>query len=109
MSHCDSAAEIAESSQETLDGFGFVMPTEVIGAQVFVGDTVAQHEVGGGQHRGGDGEDGFLGTPSGFDPEELRLQTAIFGAHRRPSGRNEGGFEPRSAFAYARLAPLERP
>jgi hypothetical protein len=68
LRHCDSAAQIAESSQKALDGFGFVMPTEVIVAQVFVGDTVAQHEEDGGQHRGGHGKDGLLGAPSGFDP-----------------------------------------
>jgi hypothetical protein len=32
LSRCDIAARIAESTQETLDGFGVVMPTEVIGA-----------------------------------------------------------------------------
>lgn len=57
-----------------LDDFGFIMPTEVVGAQVFVGDPVAQRNEDGGEHRGGRGEDGLFGPTLGFDAQELRLQ-----------------------------------
>jgi hypothetical protein len=108
LRHCDGATQIAEPSQEALDGFGFVMPSEVIRAQVFVSDTVAEHEEGSGQHGGGHREDGLLGTPAGFDPQELRLQIAILGANGSPGRRNESSFEPRSAFAHARRAAFAR-
>ncbi len=50
--------------------------------------------VGGGQHRGGDREDSFLGTPPGFQARELSLQIGAFDAYRGPGGRDQSHFRP---------------
>ncbi len=63
MSHrVDVAAEIGQSFEESFYGSGLVMVIEVIRAEVDVFDAVAQDKVGGGEHRSGHGEDGFLGA-----------------------------------------------
>ena len=57
----DVAAEVGKSFEEAFNGPGLVMTIEVVGAEVDVFDAVAQHEVGGGEHGSGHGEDGLLG------------------------------------------------
>src|SRR5207249_1663727 len=61
--------------------------------------TVTQHEVGGGEHRGSDGEDGLLGPAAGAKAEELGLQVALLYPDAGPRGGDEGGFEPGAALA----------
>jgi hypothetical protein len=61
-SELDIAAEVVEPFDETQDGVRAIAADQVIGAEAAVFDAVVEHVVGGGQHRGGDGEDGFLGA-----------------------------------------------
>lgn len=49
------AAEIAQSADQPLDGLGSIVAIEVIGAEIRILNAVAQHEVGGREHRGRDG------------------------------------------------------
>jgi hypothetical protein len=58
---------------------------EVLIAEVPVFDAIAEHEVGRGQNRAGDGEDGLLRLAPAFDTEELRAQIAalLAGGGRR--------------------------
>src|SRR5271166_6097169 len=62
--YVDLAAEIIESAHEPQDGFGAVTAGEVIGAEIAVWEAVFQHVIGGGEHGGSDGEDGFLCSPA---------------------------------------------
>jgi len=58
----DLATEITQAADETFDDLGAVATIEVVRSEISVLDAVAQHEVGGGEHRRGDGEDGLLGS-----------------------------------------------
>src|SRR5450432_1855197 len=54
----DDVAELFKSSCEASCRLGMVMSVEVVMAQVLEDGAVAQHVVGGGEHRGRDGDDG---------------------------------------------------
>jgi hypothetical protein len=55
------AAEIVESADEPQYGLAAVTTGETFGAQIAVWEAVFQHVVSGGEHRSGNGEDGFFG------------------------------------------------
>jgi len=95
----DLTAEIAQASNEAVDDFGAITPVKVIRAEVVVFDAVAQHEVGGSEHRSGDGEDGLLGAAAGPKAEELSLQVTLLYPNARPCGGDERGLEPGVALA----------
>ena len=71
------AAEIGKSFEQALDSPGLVMTIEVVGAEVDVFDTVAKHEVGGGEHGSGHSKDGFFCSAPGLDTQELGAQVAF--------------------------------
>jgi hypothetical protein len=95
-----------QPAQEAPDGLVAVLPIEVSGAEVTVGDAVPQDEVSGGEHGGGDGNDGLPGAPASLDALELGAQITGFGADGSPGGGDEGGLEPGAAFAQAGRATL---
>ena len=60
-------AELAQPSEQAVDGFLAVGAVEVCGAEVAPVGLVAQHVPGGGKHGGCHSEDRLLGTTSGAD------------------------------------------
>src|SRR5438445_13742832 len=84
--------KLLEPAKEPSDGFVALLSIEVVGTEVAVGDAVAEDEVGGSEHRGGDGNDGLLGAAAGLEAQELGAQIAGFGADGGPGGGDEGGF-----------------
>ena len=58
-------AELAESCEQAIGSFCTVGAVEVGGAEVVPFGAVAQHVPGGGEHRGGHGDDGLLGAAAG--------------------------------------------
>src|SRR5206468_6632513 len=62
--YVDHEAEIVKARDETLGEFGLVVAVEMVRAKVAVNGTVAKHVVGGREHRGGHGQDRFLGAPA---------------------------------------------
>ena len=56
----DFDAEVAQTTEEPLFRLFDVAVGEVGAAKVDVFDAIAQHEIRGGEHRGGDGDNGFL-------------------------------------------------
>ena len=90
----DDDAQVAQAAQQTLGELLFVSVDEVPAPEVVVLDAVAEHEVRGREHRGGDGDDGFLGAAAVLDAQELRLEIAPLLAGRGPRGLDEGGFQP---------------
>lgn len=99
-------AQIAESPEQAAGGLGFVPAVEMKGAEVVVLDPVAQDVEGSGHHGRSDGEDCFLGPPSGFDAEELGPKVAILRAYGCPRGGDESGFEPVRALSHTRGSPF---
>src|SRR6266487_4886713 len=98
---CDKnvAAKVVESADQAADGLGAVTPIEVVGAEVVVLDPVTEHEVGSGEHRGRNGEDGLLGAAARLDAEELSTQVAVLDPYGRPGSGDQGGLEPVGALA----------
>jgi len=92
----DLAAEVIQSSEQTLDRLGAIAASEVIGAKIFVFDPILEHVPSGIEHRGGDRQNGFFGAAASFEAEELGLQVAALDADRCPGGCDQGGFEPRA-------------
>src|SRR5208282_5521153 len=67
----DLEAELGELGDEAV-GFDLGRTTvEVGGAEIAMFGSVLQHVVDSGQHRGGDGADGFLRTALGSQAKEL--------------------------------------
>ena len=58
---------------------------------------IFEHVPCSGEHGSGHGDDGLLGTPTGSDAVELRLQITALDAHGGPGGLNKRGFEPMAA------------
>src|SRR5436309_9889434 len=100
----DFTTEIAEASQEALDLLCMVTTREVIGTEIAVFDAVLEHVPDGREHRGGDREDGLLGTAASTQPQELSLQVRVLGPHSRPSGGHQSCFEPGGALTSASRA-----
>src|SRR4029453_7686917 len=71
-------------------------------AEVMVFDAVTEHEIGRGEHRARDRENGFLGAAAAFDPQELRAQIGVLLVCGGPRGIDQRGFEPGSALPRAR-------
>ena len=61
--------EIADASGELGGGTGWVTPGEMVGAEILVAGAVGQHVVGGGEDRGGDGDNSFFGTTPCLEPQ----------------------------------------
>src|SRR5262245_22820938 len=57
-------------------------------------EIVLEHVIGRGEHRRGNGEDGFLGAATALEAEELRSEVRILGAGGGPGGLHEGGLQP---------------
>src|SRR5437667_9031823 len=85
----DFAAEIAQTAKEPVDDPGAIAAVEVIRAEILILDAIAEHEVGGGEHGRGDGEDRLLGSAASSEAEELGVQIAVLHANGRPSGGYE--------------------
>src|SRR5438105_15927383 len=101
MLDVDLTAESAQPAYETADRLGLVVTGEVIGAEIAVRDAVAEHVVGGGEHRGGHGEDGVLGAAAGLQAQELGLQVGVFGSGGGPGSGDQGRLDPGRSLAYA--------
>src|SRR6058998_2305289 len=99
--YVDHEAEIVKARDETLGEFGLVVAVEMVRAKVAVNGAVAKHVVGGREHRGGHGQDRFLGAPAALDPQELSAEVTIFLASGGPRGLDQRGLEPRVARAGA--------
>src|SRR2546422_2926300 len=84
--HLDGKAEIVKARDQALGELGLVAPIEVVGTEVTVVDVVFEHVVGGGQHGGGDGEDGLLGASPALDPQELGSEVGVLFPGCRPRG-----------------------
>ena len=54
------ASEFVEPTHQASDGVVTVAPIEVLRTEIAVRHAVAEHEVGGGEHRSGNGEDRLL-------------------------------------------------
>ena len=80
----DDDAQVPQAAQEALGEVVFVSVDEVAATEVAVLDTVAEHEVRGGEHRGRDRDDGFLGAAPILHAQELRLEIAVLFAGRGP-------------------------
>src|SRR3989442_13201931 len=93
--HLDSEAEIVKPRNQAFGELGLVAAVEMIGAEVAIVDAVLEQVVGGSQHRGGDGEDGFLWSPATLDPQELGPTVAVLFPGGRPRGLDESGLQPR--------------
>src|SRR5205823_14696797 len=102
----DLAAEVVEASHEALDLLQVIAAREVIGPEVAVFDAVLEHVPDGREHRGGDREDGLLGTAASPQPQELSLQVRVLGPHSRPSGGHQSGLEPGGASTSASRAAV---
>src|SRR5437870_7530171 len=85
--HLDCEAEIVKACDQALRELGLVSAIEVVGAEVAIVDAVFEHVVGGREHRGGDGEDGFLGAPATLDPQELGPTVAVLRSEERRVGK----------------------
>src|SRR5262249_21098574 len=90
----DGETELLKALEEAVGEFGFVPAVEVVGAEVPVVEVVFEHVIGRGEHRRGDGEDGFLGASTALEAEELRSEVSILGAGGGPGGLHEGGLPP---------------
>src|SRR2546429_1573820 len=99
--YVDDEAEIVKARDEALREFGLVTTIEVGGTEVAIIGVVAKHVVRSGEHRGGYREDGFLGSPTALDAQELRAEVAVLLPRRGPRGLHQGGLEPRIARACA--------
>src|SRR5436309_1917745 len=93
--HLDREAEIVKACDQALRELGLVSAIEVVGAEVAIVDAVFEHVVGGREHRGGDGEDGFLRAPATLDPQELGPTVAVLFPGGCPRGLHESGRQPR--------------
>ena len=67
-------AEIGKPRKEAVYGFAGVEPAEIVGAEVCRDNAVGEHVPHCGEHRSGNGEDGFLGAASYLDGQELGVQ-----------------------------------
>src|SRR5262245_38374216 len=99
-------AELAQPFEQAVDGFVAIDAVEVGGAEIVPVGLVAQHVPGGGEHRGGHGEDGLLGAAPSAQAVELRLEIAAVHTHGSPGALHEGGLEPVAAVAQAGAAAL---
>src|SRR6266542_1204239 len=102
----DVEAEIVKPREQALGQLGLVAAIEMVGAEVPVIGAVLEHVVGGGQHRGGDRDDGLLRAPATFEAEELRAEVAVLLAGGGPRALDEGGLQPGVAGAGAGGAAL---
>src|SRR4029450_7545334 len=84
---------------QAVGDLGFVTAIEVVGAEIAVVDVVLEHVIGGGEHGGGDGEDGFFGAAAALEAEELRTQVPVLFAGGGPGGLYERCLQPRVARA----------
>jgi hypothetical protein len=82
----DFESEPTEFPHEPVGGSNAIGAIEVIGTEIGVGNAALEDEIGGGQHRGSDGEDGLLRTAAAFQTQKLRPQIRALRARRRPGG-----------------------
>ena len=66
LPHLDGVTEVVQTPQESIGSFGLVPAVEMLCSEVFVLGPVAEHVVRGGEHRGRDRHDRFLGTAPGL-------------------------------------------
>src|SRR3989442_15686626 len=92
--YLDGKAEIVKARDQALGELGLVAAIEVAGTEVTVVDVVFEHVVGGGQHGGGDGEDGLLGASPALDSQELSPEVGVLFPGGRPRGLHERGLQP---------------
>src|SRR5271166_500437 len=78
-------AELGDLADEAPDFRFGESAVEIIGAEVLVGGSVAEHVIDGGEDRGGHGADRLLRAASGFQAQELRPVVAGFGVLGLPT------------------------
>lgn len=83
-------AEVGQAFEQALDGLVGVVAAEVIGSEVGVFDAIAQHVVGGREHRGSHREDGLFRAAPGLDAQELGVHIAGPDTHGGPGGGDQG-------------------
>jgi hypothetical protein len=104
--HLHGDAKVAKTLKESLGELFLVPLFEVLMAEVTVFDAIAKHEVRRGQHRAGDGENGFLRAAPTLDAEELSTQVAVRFARGGPRRIDQCGFEPGRGPSCPRRPPL---
>jgi hypothetical protein len=80
-------------------------------AEVMVFEAIAEHEIDCGQHRAGDGENGFLRAAPTLDAEELGAQIAVLLARGGPESWPAGQLlasSPCTVSALVRAAVVRR-
>src|SRR5712691_6803581 len=90
----DCVAEVGELPDEVLRELGPIGALEVLCSEVDVVEAALEHVVGGGEDRGGNGEDGLFRSSPGPEAEELGLQVAAAHPDRGPRRLDERGLEP---------------
>ena len=83
-SYPDGVAKILQTPDKALGLRGLGAAVEVTGAEILVEGAVLEHVIDGGQDRGGERADGFLGAAWGAQTIELRLEIAGPSCGRRP-------------------------
>ena len=91
--HCHS--EVLQTPEEALGNAVLVAVGQVLAAEVVVIPLVAEHEVSGGQHGGGDRHNGLLWAAPAFEASKLRLQIAPVLLGRGPRGLHPRRLQPR--------------
>lgn len=69
-------SEVMESADEASDGVVTLALIEVARTKIAIRHAVAEHEVGGGEHRSGNGQDRLLGPTPCLEAQELGMQVA---------------------------------
>ena len=106
--HFDVHAEVPQTPKEVLlDAIG-VAVREVSTAEVVVIRLVAEHEVGSGQHGGGDRHDGLLRAATALEAPILGLQIAAVLPARRPRGLDQRRLQPGGRVTEPGRAALAR-
>ena len=94
-------AKLGDLANEPFDLLVCGCGAEVICAEVVVGDSISEHVIDGGEDRGCDGANGFLGTTAMSQALELGLQITSLLAAGGPGALHQGCLEPGRSFADA--------
>jgi hypothetical protein len=82
----DVIAELPEAVDEPAGELLVLPPVEVVGAEIAPGEVAAQHVVGGGEDRGGDGDDRLFRPAAAAEPMELGVRVALAAFDGGPGG-----------------------
>src|SRR6266700_7180184 len=90
----DVEAEIVQARNQAFRELRLVPAVEMVSPEIPVVDAIAEHVVGGREHRRRDREDGLLGAPASLEAEELGAEVAVLLAGGGPRALDEGGLQP---------------